>query len=141
MSQDESFEFIRCVQNFIAEGKIDESSSCLDSNTPDHGKALQNCYESGLGQKLELLYADLTAALNPPHEYVPWVTVNEVPLHMDIGNFMKYICKAYKGTSTPKACQTLRIGIIPAEPIANMKFCRVNDTSPTTKTSPRGWNF
>ncbi|RZC82603.1 hypothetical protein C5167_045390, partial [Papaver somniferum] len=125
MSQDESFGFIRCVQNFIAEGKIYESPSCLDSNTPDQGNALHKCYTSGLGQKLELQYGNVTAALNPPHKYVPWVTVNEVPLHMDIDNFMKYICKAYKGTSTPKACKELRVGIIPAQPIIpNMKVCR-----------------
>ncbi|KAI3911522.1 hypothetical protein MKW98_010409 [Papaver atlanticum] len=93
---------------------------------------------------LELLYAYLTVALNPPHEYVPWVTVNEVPIRMDIENFMKYICKAYKGTSTPKACKELPKGVIPAEPTPNLKVCRVNDTSRMTKPRPRGitgWKF
>ncbi|KAI3911435.1 hypothetical protein MKW98_010322 [Papaver atlanticum] len=143
MSQEKSFEFIRCVQNFIAEGKMNESSSCL-YKTPGHGSVIKKCYENGFGQKIELPYANVTAALNPPHEYVPWVTVNKVPLHMDIENFMKYICKAYKGTSKPKACQELPTGIIPAEPKPNMKACRVNETSPTTKTRPRGitwWKF
>ncbi|KAI3870273.1 hypothetical protein MKX03_029662 [Papaver bracteatum] len=146
---DESFEFIRCLQNFLAEGKMDESTSpCLERITRKHKKVIQNYYESGLGQNIKidcsrLLYANLTAALNPPHEYVPWVTVNEVPIRMDIENLMKYICKAYKGT-TPKACQELPKGIIPAEAIPNMKVCCVNDTSRMSKPRPRGitgWKF
>ncbi|KAI3924501.1 hypothetical protein MKW98_032702 [Papaver atlanticum] len=143
MPEYEYFEFIRCTENFIAEGKAEESSSCLDK-TPGHGKILHDCYTSGRGQKIELQYAKVTAALNPPHEYVPWVTVNEVPIRMDIENFMKYICKAYKGTSTPKACKELPKGIIPAEPKLNMKVCRVNDASRMTKPRPRGitgWKF
>ncbi|KAI3870274.1 hypothetical protein MKX03_029663, partial [Papaver bracteatum] len=52
---DESFKFIRCLQNFLDEGKMDEStSSCLERITRKYKKAIQNCYESGLGHKIKI---------------------------------------------------------------------------------------
>lgn len=66
-------------------------------------KPVIDCYKSEDGKKLELKYAALTAALKPPHEYVPWVVVNDQPLFEDDENFVSYICKAYGGPR-PSAC-------------------------------------
>ena len=34
------------------------------------------CYSGDLGHDLELMYANETASLHPPHQYTPWVTIN-----------------------------------------------------------------
>lgn len=34
------------------------------------------CYTGDLGHELELMYANETDSLNPPHQYTPWVTIN-----------------------------------------------------------------
>jgi hypothetical protein len=46
------------------------------------------------------------ARVQPPHTYVPWVTVNGVPIYTDSDNLLTYICKAYTGTP-PAACAGL----------------------------------
>ncbi|RZC75018.1 hypothetical protein C5167_050497 [Papaver somniferum] len=57
----------------------------------------------------------------------------------DIGNFIKYICNAYKGTSLPKACQELTTDVIPERELdQTLEVCFVNDdASPITKLGPK----
>lgn len=50
-----------------------------------------------LGKSLQRLAAERTQSLKPPHQYVPWVVVNGIPLLEDVDNVMKYICVAYTG--------------------------------------------
>ncbi|KAI3898139.1 hypothetical protein MKX03_021738 [Papaver bracteatum] len=90
---------------------------------------------------LELQYANETNALKLPHQYVPWVTVNKVPLYEIylLWKMSLYICNAYKGTSLPKACQELITDAIPERELdQTLEFCFVNDDAfPTTKSSPK----
>ncbi|GAB4857371.1 hypothetical protein Ancab_040522 [Ancistrocladus abbreviatus] len=58
---------------------------------------------------LELQYAYETAALNPPHTFVPWLLVNNQPLKEDYQNFVRYVCMAYKGPAPPKVCNKSRL--------------------------------
>ncbi|MCL7044596.1 hypothetical protein MKW94_008377 [Papaver nudicaule] len=136
MPRNEYFEFIYCVENLIFRRKTSEWVSCLEK-TPKQGDFIYDCYVNGLGQNLKLQYATETDALWPPRDYVPWVTVNEVPLRMDFENFMKYICKAYKGSPVPKACQELPMDIIPTKAKPNTKVCGIDDASPATNIRPR----
>ncbi|EFH39542.1 hypothetical protein ARALYDRAFT_497109 [Arabidopsis lyrata subsp. lyrata] len=59
---------------------------------------------------LILRYATQTISLKPPHEYVPWVTLNGKPLDDNVqsmDDLMAQICKAYKGkTALPKVCNS-----------------------------------
>lgn len=51
-----------------------------------------------LGKQLQLEAFNTTAALQPPHLWVPWVVVNGQPLFEDTQNVQQYVCAAYTGT-------------------------------------------
>ncbi|KAI3873914.1 hypothetical protein MKW98_001563 [Papaver atlanticum] len=97
MPPQEQYKFINCVSILVSEGNPQRWSSCLDDKKDVYGQLIYDSDKNGLARKLQLRYANQTAALNPPLEFVPWVTVNEVPLRRDIGNIMRHICKAYTG--------------------------------------------
>ncbi|MCL7022389.1 hypothetical protein MKW94_004124 [Papaver nudicaule] len=61
---------------------------------------------------LEIEYAKVTGDLKPPHDFVPWVTVNNEPLINETINFQTYVCNAYKGPK-PAACQGQQMDITP----------------------------
>ena len=63
-----------------------------------------------MGEYLEHTVAMETNALKPPHQYVPWFTVNgqhteDMQDEVSRG-LLKYVCKVYKGTK-PKVCHML----------------------------------
>eukprot|EP00731_Ephydatia_muelleri_P030111 Em0021g634a len=63
------------------------------------------CYTGDLGHELELMYANETDSLNPPHQYTPWVTINgKHSTEAEGGDLIKAICDAYKGPDKPDAC-------------------------------------
>ncbi|KAI3849729.1 hypothetical protein MKW98_026643 [Papaver atlanticum] len=89
--------------NFIVNNNFSEWISCFERR-PEKRRIIIDCYLHGLGEKLESQCAMETSYLYPPLEYLPWVTVNNIPLRIDFQNFVKYICKAYKG-SPHRNCQ------------------------------------
>nr|KJB74173.1 hypothetical protein B456_011G277600 [Gossypium raimondii] len=74
---------------------------------------INKCYTTGFGYKLLLQYANETAHLKPPQEYVPWPVVNNQPLRQDFENFVKYVCQAYKGDHKPAACKAQSSNLSP----------------------------
>lgn len=107
----EHFRFIHCVENLIYEGNYTQWETCFEALALDP-KPILDCYSGGYGSKLELMCAVRTAALQPPHQYVPWVVVDQKPLFEDYDNFIHYVCKAYKGT-LPGACNHLALESAP----------------------------
>ncbi|XP_068668095.1 gamma-interferon-responsive lysosomal thiol protein-like [Aristolochia californica] len=101
------FSLINCIESLVVERKYTDWESCFQRTGSD-SHPVADCYSRGDGQKLELLYAAETSALEPPHTYVPWVVVDGRPLYEDYENFETYICKAYKGP-LPEACKALPI--------------------------------
>ncbi|KAI7744500.1 hypothetical protein M8C21_013561, partial [Ambrosia artemisiifolia] len=97
------FPFVSCVEKLNYEDKYTEWNTCFKILDLDPTPII-DCYTSGRGHKLELQYADEITALEPPHDYVPWVVVDGQPLYEDYTNFISFICKAYNGSSMPQAC-------------------------------------
>ncbi|KAL9265172.1 Gamma-interferon-responsive lysosomal thiol protein-like protein [Drosera capensis] len=97
------FSFIYCIETLVHEHRYPQWETCFQLLQLDP-KPIRDCYSSGYGKELELKYAAETSALEPPHEYVPWVVVDGQPLYEDYENFLSYVCKAYKGSTVPKAC-------------------------------------
>ncbi|KAL9428714.1 hypothetical protein AB3S75_030661 [Citrus x aurantiifolia] len=104
------FDFIQCLENRTLRGPIRDRKEawltcCKDLKLSPN--FIKDCYESGIGRLLELKYGDETLHLNPPLEYVPWVTVNNKALREDYEKFVEYVCGAYKGEHVPEACRSL----------------------------------
>ncbi|KAK2655905.1 hypothetical protein Ddye_008957 [Dipteronia dyeriana] len=105
------FDFIRCLDIQTQGESIGEKEklwrSCCQ-NLKLSELSIQECYSSGLGKTLVLQYGNETLNLIPPHEYVPWVTVNKKPIGDDMLNYKKHVCDAYKGSHVPEACKKLQ---------------------------------
>ncbi|KAB5520061.1 hypothetical protein DKX38_024380 [Salix brachista] len=107
--QKQHFNFIKCVEKLYtapdrkgAEESWEECSGKLRLPT----QSIKKCYDSGQGKELVLQNGKETDHLKPPHEYVPWVVVDDTPLLDDYENFIHYVCKAYKGKSLPRTCSS-----------------------------------
>ena len=50
-----------------------------------------------MGFELEVEAAAATAALDPPHVYVPWVTVNGIAIGEGYQYLLTFVCAAYAG--------------------------------------------
>ncbi|KAI3980860.1 hypothetical protein MKX01_025425 [Papaver californicum] len=112
-------------------------SSCLEE-PGFRAEPVNDCINGGERLKiyiLELQYANETGALIPSHQYVPWVTVNKVPLYDDYDNFLKAVCSAYRGTPLPRVCQEPTTDI---KANSTQEICYVDEASPAAKVRPPG---
>ena len=100
------FPFIYCVQS--SSNLPSESAPICASKFGLSYDEIQSCVDGPLGNSLEHEMALKTDALQPPHDHVPWVTLNGV--HTDEiqseaeNNLIKLICETYQGTPKPPAC-------------------------------------
>lgn len=102
---EDAFEYIYCIES----SRMDIKQSvitCANKLSVDFGK-IRSCVNSTLGNNLAHQMAVKTDALNPPHQYVPWVVLNGVH-NEEIQNeaqtnLKKLICDTYKGPK-PEAC-------------------------------------
>ena len=101
------FPFIHCIETSSLSPRT-AAPSCAREYKLDYSQ-IQSCASGDLGNRLEHEMALKTQALNPPHSYVPWVTLEGV--HTDQiqneaeFNLIGLICGAYKGSPKPQACQ------------------------------------
>ncbi|XP_045825027.1 gamma-interferon-responsive lysosomal thiol protein-like [Trifolium pratense] len=139
----EHFSFIYCIEDLVYDNRQEEWESCYEKLGLDSTR-VNDCYRSEHGRELDLKYADETNALQPPHEYVPWVVVNGEPLYEDYENFLSYVCKAYKGANAPKSCnQASYLSTVrQVEAKAKHSFCVMERVTPLwekTRSTIASW--
>lgn len=82
-----------------------KAERCATQNKLDWA-TLNTCWGGAEGKQLDIDNAARTAALKPPHEYVPWVTLDAPGTfctEAGCDDFIAQVCKAYTGTK-PTAC-------------------------------------
>ncbi|XP_056246549.1 gamma-interferon-inducible lysosomal thiol reductase-like [Seriola aureovittata] len=101
-----AFPVIFCMES--SSDVINSAKSCLEIYNPQLSwDKVMGCVKGDLGNQLMHLNAMKTKALNPPHKYVPWVTINGE--HTDdlqdkaMNSLFTLVCNMYKGTK-PAAC-------------------------------------
>ncbi|CAF4644540.1 unnamed protein product, partial [Rotaria sp. Silwood2] len=99
--------FIYCTES--TDGDVETvATQCAQKSTIDYDQ-ITACTHSRLGNQLQHVYAVLTENLQPPHQYVPWITLNGE--HTDDmqkqaeKDLIGLICKAYKGSDPPVQCK------------------------------------
>ncbi|KAB2010893.1 hypothetical protein ERO13_D10G238348v2 [Gossypium hirsutum] len=130
----EHLEFIGCTEQQSLKGGPSKHCGKIANETKEKTLLLQQAYVLQHVIKLYALqpknvtlllqYANETAHLKPPQEYVPWVVVNHQPLRQvitsifiswlhDFENFVKYVCQAYKGDHKSAACKAQSSNLSP----------------------------
>ncbi|KAL3892301.1 hypothetical protein ACJMK2_004518 [Sinanodonta woodiana] len=101
------FPFIHCIET--TKGHIENATQkCASKFKGIDLDKIMGCSKSSLGNELEHQMALLTEALQPPHTYVPWVTLNGVHTDdiqdMAENDLVNLICQTYQGPK-PAGCQ------------------------------------
>mmetsp|Transcript_12859 Transcript_12859/g.15273 ORF Transcript_12859/g.15273 Transcript_12859/m.15273 type:complete len:172 (+) Transcript_12859:64-579(+) len=92
------FDFLVCIEkNHIGAGEPCAKASGMNWTT------LDTCWNGAEGKALFAAAYDKTEALQPPHQFTPWVTVNGTPQTKDPNHFAEAVCRAYTGPK-PAAC-------------------------------------
>ncbi|CAF4193870.1 unnamed protein product [Rotaria sp. Silwood2] len=99
--------FVNCTESTLGDVTT-IAKQCAEKTKIDFDK-IDACTNSTLGNQLQHMYAVQTESLQPPHKYVPWITVNgkhtEEMEHEAERNLIKLICKYYKGPNPPAECK------------------------------------
>lgn len=100
---DKSYALINCFEFLAIEGRHQNWKGCfIELGLPI--QPILNCYNSGNATELAQKYINEIALLDPPPTILPWVVVNNQPIREEYENLISYVCKAYRGTAAPAAC-------------------------------------
>lgn len=102
---------IACIEDNVQSGKPVEDAFdvCVGFfMAKKSGSGVRECADGPEGIRLMHKIAVRTNQLEPPHNYVPWLTFNGI--HREdyndeaMSNLLGLVCDLYKGTSKPKIC-------------------------------------
>lgn len=98
--------FIHCLELNVGSSPISTAEQCASQLGIDF-EAIDKCQSGPLGNKLEHEMALKTNALQPRHDYVPWITMNgkhtEKIQEDATFQLLQLVCDNYMGTK-PDAC-------------------------------------
>lgn len=103
---DKAFQIIHCMES--SQDVVNAAQSCVALYSPDlQWDAVVSCVKGELGNQLMHQNALKTGALKPPHDYVPWITINgehtEKLQDEAMASLFTLVCNMYKG-SKPEVC-------------------------------------
>lgn len=93
----EFWPFLHCAFTHGEKQDPAVAQKCAGLASMDWDK-IDSCYKGSQGHNLELMYSKETDSLDPPHTYVPWVTLNgEVRLTPHLSTVPKgcHCCECY----------------------------------------------
>lgn len=101
-----SFLIIYCMES--SSDVVKSAKACVEIYNPELSwDSVMNCVKGDQGNQLMHQNALETKNLKPPHEYVPWVTINgehtEELQDKAMSSLFSLVCSLYKGTK-PEAC-------------------------------------
>ncbi|KAM9844510.1 gamma-interferon-inducible lysosomal thiol reductase [Aulostomus maculatus] len=103
---DNAFLIIFCMES--SSDVVNAAQTCVNLYSPELSwDRVMGCAKGDLGNQLMHQNALKTEALDPPHQFVPWVTVNGK--HTDelqdkaMSSLFSLVCSMYQGTK-PEAC-------------------------------------
>jgi interferon gamma-inducible protein 30 len=102
--------FVNCAFNFPNQRKI--INSCIESK--ELRRLVKKCTTSSLGLNLENQMAKKTDALDPPHTFIPWITINGKGgrdlTDKACDDFMSVLCDAITGDK-PEVCNKKKLNL------------------------------
>nr|ACQ58865.1 Gamma-interferon-inducible lysosomal thiol reductase precursor [Anoplopoma fimbria] len=103
---DAAFPIIFCMES--SADVLQSAKSCVELYSPKLSwDSVMSCVKGDLGNQLMHQNALQTSALTPPHQYVPWVTINgehtEDLQDKAMNSLFTLVCSMYKGPKIP-AC-------------------------------------
>jgi len=113
---DKALPAIKCMESSVVPSVV-TSGLCIRKHAPDGASTwnmTRHCMNGPMGLDLILREAKATMALQPPHKYTPWLTINGVPAYDDYEDVAGLVCDAYTGPSRPVACDIAHR--LPCEP-------------------------
>ena len=75
LPRDDFWPFLHCAFTHGDKQTPSVAQKCAGLASMDWDR-IDTCYQGSQGYNLELMYAKETGSLDPPHTYVPWVTLN-----------------------------------------------------------------
>ncbi|KAK7395072.1 hypothetical protein VNO78_15614 [Psophocarpus tetragonolobus] len=97
------YALIYCFEFLVIQGRQKNWQDCF-SQLDLPKEPVLNCYNTGTGTEIGQKYINEAAHLYSPHDFLPWVVVNNQSIGREYENFTRYICEAYKGIPAPATC-------------------------------------